>query len=108
MFAGEAARGIKVPDVVWISKERFDRMPADAEASPRLPEIVVEVLSEGKPDEEVVVEKRQLYLDEGAEEMWACSRDGAMTFYDETGEHDASPLSPSFPKRIDRRVGQRG
>lgn len=94
-----------MPDVVWISEERFGRVPDDAEASPRLPEIVVEVLSEGKPDEEVV-EKRQLYLDEGAEEMWACSRDGTMTFYDETGEHDASTLSPSFPKRIDRRVGQ--
>lgn len=99
-FAVETARGIKVPEVVWISEERFGKVPDDAEASPLLPEVVIEVLSEGNPDEEVA-EKRHLYLNEGAEEMWTCSRDGTMTFYDKTGELDASTLIPSFPKRID-------
>lgn len=33
-FAVDTAKGIKVPDVVWLSNERWAQIPDDAEASP--------------------------------------------------------------------------
>lgn len=99
-FAVETEKGIKVPDVVWISEDRLEQLPADAEASPILPEIVVEVLSEGNT-ESALIEKRDLYLDEGAREVWTCAGDGTITFYDDNGKIDRSSLMPTFPNQID-------
>ncbi len=99
-FAVSTAKGVKVPDVVWVSDDRFHQVPEEAEASPVMPEIVVEVLSEGNTEAEIA-EKRRLYLDEGAEEVWTCAPDGTMTFYDASGPHDASTLVPSFPAQVD-------
>ncbi len=48
-FAVETRKGVKVPDVVWISKERVEALPEDVEASPFAPEICVEVLSSAIP-----------------------------------------------------------
>jgi len=89
-----------VPDVVWISDGRLAEMPDDVEASPVMPEVVVEALSEGNTDAEMV-EKRQLYLDEGAQEVWTCAEDGIISFYDETGTIEASAVIPSFPNQIE-------
>lgn len=99
-FAVETAKGVKVPDVVWMSEERFAQVPDDPEASPLMPEIVVEVLSEGNTEAEIA-EKRQLYLDEGAKEVWTCAEDGTMHFYDEEGAREQSALVPSFPTQVD-------
>ena len=99
-FAVETSKGVKVPDVIWMSEERSSTLPDDAEASPVMPEIVVEVLSDGNTASEIA-EKRRLYLEEGAQEVWTCAPDGTMTFHDETGALDASALVPSFPPRID-------
>jgi Uma2 family endonuclease len=99
-FAVDTTKGVKVPDVVWISADRLAEMPNDAEASPIMPEIVVEVLSEGNTEDEID-EKRQLYLNEGAQEVWMCAADGAMTFYDETGAIERSAIIPSFPNQIE-------
>ena len=99
-FAVDTAKGVKVPDVVWVSEDRLAEMPDDAEASPVMPEVVVEVLSEGDTDVEIA-EKRQLCLDEGAQEVWTCAADGTMSFYDETGAMEASTLIPSFPHQVE-------
>jgi len=99
-FAVETAKGVKVPDVVWLSEERLARMPDDAEASPVVPDLVVEVLSEGNTESEIA-EKRRLYLDEGAREVWTCAPDGTMAFHDADGEREQSGLVPSFPARVD-------
>lgn len=99
-FAIETKRGIKVPDVIWISDERIGKMPDEAEASPVVPEIVVEVLSEGNTDREIA-EKRTLYLDEGGREVWTCAPDGTIRFYDASGQRDRSALVPEFPKQVD-------
>ena len=99
-FAVDTAKGVKVPDVVWVSEERLAEMPDDAEASPVMPEVVVEVLSEDNTDAEIA-EKRQLYLDEGAQEVWTCAADGTMSFYDETGAMEASAVIPSFPNQVE-------
>ena len=99
-FSVETGKGVKVPDVIWISDERLADMPEGAEASPVMPEVVVEVLSEGNTEAEIV-EKRQLYLGEGAEEVWTCDVDGTMQFYDADGALDHSALVPSFPTQAE-------
>jgi Uma2 family endonuclease len=99
-FAVETRKGVKVPDVVWISAERLARVPEDAEASPVVPDLVVEVLSEGNTESEIA-EKRRLYLDEGAREVWTCAPDGTLSFYDADGARDGSALVPSFPSTVD-------
>ena len=100
-FPVSTAEGIKVPDVVWMSAERFNSVPSEGEASPVLPEIVVEVLADRAVGADIDA-TRDLYLREGAEEVWTCTPDGAMTFYNDDGrpiEH--STLSPSFPAQVD-------
>ncbi|MFP4227836.1 MAG: Uma2 family endonuclease [Salinivenus sp.] len=99
-FAVSTAKGVKVPDVVWMSDERAGQVSEDAEASPVMPEIVVEMLSEGNTASEME-EKRALYLHEGAEEVWTCTPDGTMTFYDASGRRETSALVPSFPSQVD-------
>ncbi len=99
-FAVSTAKGIKVPDVIWMSKARYAQVPKDAEASPVLPEVVVEVLSEGNTASEIE-EKRRLYVEEGAEEVWTCDPDGAVTFYDASGGIQSSAVISSFPARIE-------
>jgi Uma2 family endonuclease len=99
-FAVDTAKGVKVPDVVWMSEEQLAEMPDDAEASPVMPEVVVEVLSEGNTDAEIA-DKRRLYLAEGAQEVWTCATDDTMTFYDETGAIESSAVVPSFPCEVE-------
>lgn len=67
-FAVETPRGIKVPDVIWISAERLRQLPPDAAASPVAPEIVVEVLSQGNTRAEIRT-KQRLYFEAGAIEF---------------------------------------
>jgi Uma2 family endonuclease len=99
-FAIETAKGVKVPDVIWISDDRLADVPEEAEASPVLPEIIVEVLAEGNTEEELA-EKRDLYLEEGAKEVWTCAEDGTITFYDQSGEIEHSTLTTRFPAQVD-------
>lgn len=100
-FPVSTAEGIKVPDVVWMSAERFDSVPSDVEASPVLPEVVVEVLADRAAGGEIEA-TRDLYLREGAKEVWTCAEDGTMTFYKDEGRQiEYSNLSPSFPAQVD-------
>jgi len=91
-------KGTKVADVVWISPNRLDLVKHETECS-IAPEICVEVLSESNTDDEIS-EKRQLYFENGAEEVWICSEDGDMSFYDPQGELEKSSLVPKFPKAV--------
>ncbi|MCP4348286.1 MAG: Uma2 family endonuclease [Desulfobacterales bacterium] len=77
-------KGTKVPDVVWVSEKRFDRIKYETECSVA-PEICIEVLSESNTDEEIK-EKRQLYFENGAEEVWICTEQGDMSFYNHGGD----------------------
>ena len=105
-FAVETRKGVKVPDVVWISKERVEALPEDVEASPFAPEICVEVLSSANTDAEME-EKRRLYFEHGAQEVWICAEEGQMTFY-VAGEEEPvsrSRLMPAFPPTINEAAG---
>lgn len=99
-FAVETAKGMKVPDVVWMSESRLRQIPDDAEASPVMPELCIEVLSESNTETEMT-EKRRLYFETGAEEVWTCSPDGQIRFFDADGERSTSALAPSFPASIE-------
>jgi Uma2 family endonuclease len=93
------ADGIKVPDVTWISaayaQELETKKPLVLE---RAPEICVEVLSPSNSGPEME-EKRALYFEAGAREVWICGRDGKMEFYI-PDLAAASRLCPSFPGQL--------
>ena len=94
--------GIKVPDVVWFSPERWERstgLPAHSVA----PEICVEVVSPGNTVRELD-EKRDWFFDAGADEVWRCEQDGQMQFFlkeSPKANADASRLCPHFPGLVE-------
>ena len=99
-YAIETAKGVKVPDVVWISEERSAQIPEDAEASHIAPEICIEVLSESNTRGEIE-EKRRLYFERGASEVWTCDMQGCIIFYGPEGEIPASDLVPAFSRLVE-------
>ena len=99
-FAIETRKGVKLPDVVWISDERWFQIPEDAEVSSIAPEICVEVLSKSNTRAEID-EKRSLYFERSALEVWTCAVNGDMRFFDPSGSLPASKLVPDFPDHID-------
>lgn len=90
--------GTKVPDVVWASEALLERQD-EADPMTEAPEICIEVLSPSNSRKEID-EKRLLYFDAGAVEVWVCDHNGKMTFYDTNGEVEASKLADSFPKHV--------
>lgn len=93
--------GVKLADVGWFSKERFEEVREHL-AFPRAPEICVEVLSPSNTKSEIA-EKRMLYFDSGCIEFWTCDREGAMEFYDSPsgGAIGQSQICPEFPTRVE-------
>jgi len=95
------ADGVKAVDVAWLGPGRLE---PDDKPEPtvliRAPEICVEVLSPSNTQREMD-EKRALYFDAGAIEVWICNLDGSMSFF--SGVHHqvaASSLCPAFPQTI--------
>ena len=76
--AVQTAKGVKVADVAWFSKDRWQLMKHRYAASVA-PEICIEVFS---PDTalEAILEKKLLYFDAGAQEVWMCNSSGGMSF----------------------------
>jgi Uma2 family endonuclease len=93
------SKGVKVVDVAWMSLERFAEIDPAAEPTPIAPELCVEVVSTSNTQEEMA-EKRGLYVEAGAEEVWLVEEDGTVSFYDEAGPIDASVLAPDFPRQL--------
>ena len=94
--------GVRAVDVGWYSHERFAEV-RDQMVFQRAPEVCVEVRSPSNTDREMN-EKKVLYFEAGAEEVWMCSEEGDMEFF---GKHDPghrlerSTISPDFPPRIE-------
>ena len=65
------------------------------------PEICVEVLSPSNSAAEIH-EKRTLYFDAGATEVWICNLEGSMSFFvgPDHLQSSTSVLCPAFPTRI--------
>ena len=98
-FPVETSRGVKVPDVVWISEARWEEIPERIDASPIAPDICIEVLSASNTPAEID-DKRRLYFECVAAEVWTCDESGRLRFFDRTGERPASELVASFPAEI--------
>jgi Uma2 family endonuclease len=97
------ADGVKAADVAWASPERMRELGNRA-CFPTAPEICVEVMSPGNTAAEIA-EKRALYLDAGAAEVWLCSTSGVMNFFSGKAARPlrTSRVCPDFPRRIELR-----
>jgi Uma2 family endonuclease len=94
----QTKKGIRVADVAWASDSVFQQIKHEIQCS-RCPEICIEVISVGNTQHEMR-EKRHLYFEQGAREVWLCTEDGYMTFFSPQGERAVSSLVPAFPKRL--------
>jgi Uma2 family endonuclease len=97
-FAIATPRGTKVPDVVWASGGRLADMKETGDPTTLAPEICIEVMSEFS-DWEEMREKRRLYLEAGAEEVWVVDGEGEVRFFGEE-EMEASGLAEDFPNQL--------
>jgi len=92
-------QGTKVADVAWVSTERLAIIKYETECS-IAPEICIEVCSRSNTDEEMT-EKRTLYFEQGAQEVWICDQNGSMSFYNSQEQLVQSELVPKFPDKIE-------
>src|SRR5258706_16297823 len=70
------ADGVKAADLAWASPERMRQLGKEV-CFLQAPEICVEVLSPSNTPAEIR-EKKALYFDAGAKEVWLCAWNGAM------------------------------
>jgi Uma2 family endonuclease len=92
------SKGTKVADVSWASYKRLTRIRSEAECS-IAPEICIEVMSSANTNEEML-EKKDLYFESGATEVWICDEDGNIAFFSPIAKLDNSFLAPGFPRRL--------
>ena len=98
-IAVRTRKGTKAVDVAWMSRDVYQRR-RDAYDSELCPEICIEVLSPSNTREELD-QKRDLYFEQGATEVWECAEDGTMTFWTKASLRvDASRLAADFPTHI--------
>ncbi len=95
----QTSDNVKVADVAWISPQRYAQVK-DEIAYSQAPELCIEVISASNTEQEMLI-KRGLYLEAGAEEVWLCSPQGEIRFYDASGPIDCSRLIPAFPSQVD-------
>jgi Uma2 family endonuclease len=91
--------GVKAVDVVWLSDSR-EATALSGQVLVEAPEICVEVISPSNTNAEME-EKKALYFDAGAGEVWFCEEDGTMRFHSAQGPLDHSVLCPEFPAMIE-------
>ena len=96
--AVQTRQGVRVADVVWVSEAVFAKIRQETACSV-CPEICIEVVSASNTEEEMQ-EKRKLYFEQGAKEVWLCSEEGKLRFFTVQGEQSASSLVPDFPPQI--------
>jgi Uma2 family endonuclease len=92
--------GVKAADVAWCSPVKWERFKDEA-CFLECPEVCVEVWSPSNTRGELD-EKKRLYFEAGAEEVWFCERDGAMRFFhrSESEARERSGRVPDFPGAV--------
>jgi Uma2 family endonuclease len=95
----QTAKGTKVADVSWASRETYKIIKDEDECSVA-PEICIEVLSSSNTEEEIE-EKKALYFEKGAKEVWLCHRSGHIEYFDQGGKLGKSVFFPNFPQKVD-------
>ena len=91
-------QGTKVADVAWASNNVLEKIENEVECSVA-PEICVEVLSITNTKREIN-EKKELYFEQGALEIWFCDSFGNMSFFAKEGRLEYSNMAKSFPASI--------
>jgi Uma2 family endonuclease len=91
-------KGTKVADAAWASMEVIETIKDETDASVA-PEVCVVVVSMSNTQRELQ-DKRNLYFERGAKEVWICNEYGEMTFFEVTGEIKKSVWFPEFPLKI--------
>ena len=92
-------KGTKAADVAWFSDERWQMVKGQAEAS-IAPELCVEVSSASNTGKELR-EKRKLYFEQGAQEVWLCNQHGKIEFFNPQGKLANSILFLDFPTQVE-------
>ena len=94
--------GVKAIDVAWLRPDR--KAEIQSICLTRSPEICVEVLSPSNSEAEMS-EKRALYFEAGASEVWFCDEQGTLVFWLASTDKsvERSLLCPQFPQRISTR-----
>ena len=93
------ADGVKAIDVAWLAPGRPE-ITQDPIVLTRAPEICAEILSPSNSASEIE-EKRALYFDAGAAEVWNCALDGSFSFFSSPHQQlPASCVCPDFPAFI--------
>ena len=95
----DTSEGTKVADVAWGSLEFLAAHKHEASYS-KAPEICVEVVFPSNSEVELA-EKRRLYFEQGAQEVWICDDAGTMFFFAPAGQLSQSQLIPEFPLSIE-------
>ena len=94
--------GVRAVDVGWYSEARYRAVRGQL-VFDIAPEICVEVISPSNTISELQ-EKKQLYFEAGANEVWLCNLDGSMEYFASTSPDVSSLRSdyfPEFPGQID-------
>jgi Uma2 family endonuclease len=86
--------GVRVADVSWASDE-FIAQFGEQTPYPKAPEICVEIASPANSKAEMK-EKKRLYLEKGALEVWIVSLKGDTKFFTHTGQIKASKIVKGF------------
>lgn len=93
------SEGVKAADVAWCSQNVWDTL-GNGSCFIACPELCIEVISPSNTKGEIE-EKKRLYVESGAEEVWLCDTNGKMTFYSSkdlaTGH---SSLFPNLPETV--------
>ncbi|MFB6280378.1 MAG: Uma2 family endonuclease [Salinibacter sp.] len=97
-FPITTSKGVRVPDVVWMPEGRLEEITETGDPPTRAPDVCIEVMSESN-DWNEMHEKRVLYLEAGAEEVWVVDEDGAVRFFGEE-KLEASELVTGFPEEL--------
>ena len=93
------SKGVKVADVVWCSGDFLAKNGYETPYQ-EAPEVCVEIVSRSNSKREMT-EKRKLYFERGACEVWLCHENGKVEFYDRKGEIAKSDIFLQFPKEIE-------
>lgn len=90
--------GTKQADAIWASSDRLTEMKETGDPTTLAPEICIEVLSASNTAGEIR-EKRELYVESGAEEVWVVDEDDHVRFFGQE-EMEESALVPNFPAEL--------
>jgi len=90
--------GTKQADVIWASRGRLRDMKDTGDPTTLAPEICVEVMSESN-DWDEMEDKRRLYREAGAEEVWVVGEEGDVHFFRDE-EVEQSEIAPTFPDAV--------